>query len=131
MADGDLLRAARAMREKLKVGGLFLASIRDYDQAILERPRATMPQVFDGPDGRRIVFQVWDWSADGRTYSLHLFTLRQAAGGWQTTGRSTVYRALLRRELEETLSRAGFSEITWLLPRETGYHQPIVTARRL
>ncbi len=130
LSDDDLLRAARAAREKLEAGGLFLASIRDYDQASVERPRATAPQVFDGPDGRRIVFQVWDWSADGRSYALQLFIVRQVAGAWQTSQRSTVYRALLRSELTAILGRAGFSGVAWHLPSETGYYQPIVTARR-
>ena len=45
-------------------------------------------------------------------------------------GRLTVYRALRRDELTEIVRAAGFREVAWHQPEETGYYQPIVTARR-
>ena len=78
---------------KLRPGGLFLASTRDYDALVRERAPATLPLVLDGPDGRRVVFQVWDWHADGRAYRLHQFILRDTAAGWQTGHYTTEYRA--------------------------------------
>ena len=39
------------------------------------------------------------------------------------------YRALRRAELEAALEASGFSDPTWLLPKETGFFQPIVAAR--
>jgi len=127
--DADLRRAAENMRDKLRPGGLLLLSIRDYDHLTLDRPRATMPQVLDGPDGPRIVFQVWDWAEDGRTYAFRLFILRPDGDGWRTTSHATTYRALLRAELNTILADSGFEDIRWHMPHDTGYHQPIVTAR--
>ena len=60
MSEEDLLSAARSIRSKVKEGGLFLASIRDYDELLTKRPAATMPTVMDTPRGRRIYFQAWD-----------------------------------------------------------------------
>jgi glycine/sarcosine N-methyltransferase len=130
LADDDLLLAARNMAAKLEPKGLLLLSIRDYDQLVKDKPGATAPRVFDTPEGRRIVFQVWDWAHDGKMYQVHQFILTESEGEWKTAHYATVYRALLRVELEGILSRAGFSDIRWHTPEESGYYQPIVTARR-
>lgn len=41
---------------------------------------------------------------------------------------STLYRAITRRELVKVLEENGFQEITWHMPEQSGYYQPIVTA---
>jgi len=130
LSDEELLIAARSMASKLSTNGLLLVSIRDYDQLVTERPRSERPRIFDGPEGRRIVFQVWDWSSDGRTYTAHQFILREAKGEWKTFHCTVDYRALLRDELSEVLREAGLSAIRWHMPKESGFYQPIVTARR-
>lgn len=88
-------------------------------------------RVFDDDDGRRIVFQVWDWSNDGRFYTLNHFIMKQRAGEWKTTHLVTKYRALQRQELSEILRAAGFSEIHRHMPAESGFYQPLVTARKI
>ena len=128
LTDEDLLEAARNIRSKLRPGGLFLGSIRDYDELLMDRPRSTMPAVFDGPEGRRIYFQVWDWAEDGRTYTLHLFILTESGGGWATQHHETQYRAMPRAEVSRVLREAGFETVKWHMPDDTGYYQPIVTA---
>jgi SAM-dependent methyltransferase len=128
--DEDLWRAVAGMAAKLRPGGLLLASTRDYDALVRQRPRATPVGVIDDPAGRRIVFQVWDWSADGRAYRLHQFILRGGDAGWQTVHHATEYRALLRGELDAALLGAGLRESRWHFPEESGYHQPLVTARK-
>ncbi|MCI0488301.1 MAG: class I SAM-dependent methyltransferase [Blastocatellia bacterium] len=130
-SDDDLLAAARNMKEKLRPHGLLLASIRDYDQVASERPRSTLPRVFDDPEGRRIVFQVWNWSADGKSYRLHQFIITEERQGWRTAHYTTCYSILLRDDLSRILTEAGFSEIRWHRPEESGYYQPIVTARKV
>jgi glycine/sarcosine N-methyltransferase len=130
MTDADLHQALRAMWTKTAPDGLLLASIRDYDRILAERPRAELPRVFDDPEGRRIVFQVWDWDADSRSYTLSLFILRQNGDAWHTIHHATRYRALPRHELTAALQAAGFSDVRWLMPEAGGYYQPLVTARR-
>jgi SAM-dependent methyltransferase len=130
LSDADLRQAARGLWTKLRPGGLLLASIRDYDRILRERPGAELPRVFDDATGRRIVFQVWDWEADGETYQLHLFLLRETAGGWSTKHHATRYRALRRAGLGALLREAGLARVRWHQPEASGYYQPIVTARR-
>jgi 2-polyprenyl-3-methyl-5-hydroxy-6-metoxy-1,4-benzoquinol methylase len=130
LSDKDLLLAARNIASKLKTDGLLLVSIRDYDRLVRERPRSEKPRVFDASERRRIVFQVWDWSSDGRTYMAHQFIIREAEGKWKTSHYAVEYRALLRDELSKVLREAGFSDIRWHMPKESGFYQPIVTARK-
>jgi glycine/sarcosine N-methyltransferase len=130
LTDEDLLLAAQNIRSKLREGGLFLASIRDYDEVLSARPAATMPSVTDTPEGRRIYFQAWDWADDGRTYTVHLFLVGESGGVWETRHHETRYRAVLREELAGILREAGLREVAWHAPEESGYYQPVVTARR-
>lgn len=129
LTDADLRLAAANIATKLRPGGLFLASIRDYDHLAQARPESETPRVLDGPDGRRISFQVWDWAFDGETYQVHQFLLRQRGDGWRTDHFETPYRALLRADLDLALRAAGFERTRWHEPDASGYYQPIVTAR--
>lgn len=128
--EADLRRAARSMWSKVAPSGLLLLSIRDYDALLDEKPRATPVRVFDSPTGQRAVFQVWDWAPDGRGYTMHQFILRQAQEAWRTTHYTTQLRALPREDLSAVLDDASFVDITWQMPAEGGYYQPIVLARK-
>jgi SAM-dependent methyltransferase len=130
LTDEDLQRAVNNMAARLRPGGLFLASTRDYDELARQRQKVTPPRVFDEPAGRRIVFQVWDWTADGRSYQVNQFIVRGAGDAWQTTHFATWYRALLRDELSAALRRAGLGQIRWHRPEDCGYYQPVITARK-
>ncbi|MCP3102771.1 class I SAM-dependent methyltransferase [Myxococcus sp. K15C18031901] len=130
LTDEDLDAAARAMASRLVPGGLLALSVRDYDTLMAQQPRFTSERVLDTPEGRRILFQLWDWAADARTYTVHQFILRPEAGGWKTTEHTGVYRALQRVEVERALTRAGLVDTRWYSPEETGFFQPVLTARR-
>lgn len=148
--DRDLSAAARQMRARVAPGGLLLASIRDYD-AILsppattteatrqqlpgeygrdqELPKATLPRAFDQDGARRVVFQVWDWATDRKSYAVNQFFLTQDADAWRTSHHVTRFRALRRSELAGVLSGAGFRDVRWLMPEESGFYQPVVAGR--
>jgi SAM-dependent methyltransferase len=130
LSDEDLGQASRNVYSKLARPGLYLACIRDYDQLAADKPRFASPRVFDDAQGKRIVFQVWDWSEDGSTYLVRQFILRQAENDWKTKHYATRYQVLQRSQLTRFLSCAGFSEIEWQMPAESGYYQPVVRAYR-
>ena len=125
--DKDLLKAARIIWSKLNPNGLLVASIYDYDSIFERKPRTTGIKFFDDSGIRRIIFQIWDWNSDGRTYKFQHFVTKEDGEEWQTTCRRAEYRALLRDELSEILGQAGFSGVTWLFPETSGYFQPVVT----
>jgi SAM-dependent methyltransferase len=130
LTDSDLQTALRSMAAKTVPGGLVMASIRDYDRLLQDKPRSTQPLVTDTPDGRRITFQVWDWMGDGLSYTLSHFTVKQAGDGWDTSCRVTRLRAWRRAEMTLLLKQARLTDIRWHMPDDSGYYQPIVTARK-
>ena len=126
--EDDLVLTIQNISDKLKSGGLFLASIRDYDQLIIERPKLMSSNVFDSEEERRIVFQIWDWKDHRDIYTLNQFIVRGKEDNWKTGKMSTLYRAITKQELKDVLEKTGFTEVKWHLPEETGYYQPIITA---
>jgi glycine/sarcosine N-methyltransferase len=126
-SDEQLAKAAAQVRSKLRDGGVFVASIRDYDRLIEERPLVQGPAFFSDAGRRRIVFQVWDW-LDERRYTFHLYITRETDTGWEDHHGVSVYRAVLREELSRILVGAGFGDVRWLMPDESGFYQPVVLA---
>ena len=124
-SDDDLARFAAGVAAKLRRGGLALVSLRDYAPLVAERAGGHPVRVGDGT----ISFQVWDWDDDGRAYAMAQFTLRGEGERWQTTCRRTRLRALLRDDICGALPRPGSPSVRWRTPAESGYYQPVVTAR--
>jgi len=125
--DADLAAACAALRRVLRPGGTLLASIRDYDQALGARPTGDPPRRYATGDGERITFQLWEWLADDR-YTLRHFIMAGSGRGWTIAERTTTLRALTRAAVADALGRAGFGDVAWLMPEETGFYQPIVAA---
>lgn len=125
----QVVAAVRAMSVKVKPGGLILASIRDYDRLIVERPKVQEPVFYTDEGARRIVHQVWDWTDHDR-YNVHLYITLERGGEWRALHFASEYRCLLRAELSGALEREGFGAVRWLMPQETGYYVPTVLARR-
>jgi glycine/sarcosine N-methyltransferase len=124
----QLVRAIKAAGAKLKSNGLFIASIRDYDALIVQRPAMQEPAFYGSVGQRRMVHQVWDW-IDHTRYILHLFITIQSDDEWTTHHFVSEYRALQRSELSLALQSAGFQEVQWLMPAQSGFYQPIILAR--
>jgi glycine/sarcosine N-methyltransferase len=125
---GQLVSAIGAVSSKLKSGGLFIASIRDYDTLLLQRPAMQEPAFYGSEGKRRIVHQVWDW-IDHAAYTLHLYITTQSDNGWTSHHFVSEYRGLLRSELSTMLQSTGFQDVRWLMPAESGFYQPLVLAR--
>lgn len=126
----DLKCALKGMASTLRAGGVLVATIRDYDRILAERPTVQAPSFFDDERGERFVHQVWKW--DGDEYSLHLYLTMRAIGEatWTVKHFTSRYRALSRTELEAALQAVGLRNVSWIEPGESGFFQPIVTARK-
>lgn len=124
----DVRAAIRPIAATLRPEGLFVASVRDYDDALITRPETWPARLFDDQGRRRIVQQVWEW-LDERQYRVHLYLTRELEAGWRCDHHVGHYRAWRRAELSDLLEEE-FAAIRWLMPDATGYHQPIVLARR-
>lgn len=129
--DEDLAQAFAAMKAKLDPDGLLLISLRDYEPLVKEKPEGSVPRVMELGGRRRIYFQTWQWHDDAPTYTSDFFVLKESSTGWEvTTGRTTL-RALEKETVLRLLEGVGFTDVAWLLPHESGYHQPVVSARSL
>ena len=124
----QLLMAAKAFRRVLRAGGLFIASIRNYDELIRSRPSFMGPSFCGPPGARRIVHQVWDWTG-ADTYDVHLYISLEEQDAWKALHFVSTYRCLLRAEIDAALGSAGFAEIEWVMPEVSGSYQPMVMAK--
>jgi glycine/sarcosine N-methyltransferase len=128
LTNQDLLLAAQNMYNKLEEKGIIIVTLKDYDELIIEKPRATQPRILD--KGNRIIFQLWDWCEGTNVYTLNHYIMQKINGEWKTKQDKTKYRVLLRREFSKILIDVGFSDIEWYMPEDSGYYQPLLIAKK-
>lgn len=126
--ESDLEQMLRSMSSKVEPEGVLLLSLRDYDDLARTQPRTTTSVVTDGPEGRIIVFQVWDWKDDGSGYRLHHYTVRQRGEAWETSCAVCDLRAWQRSDIGKAMKKAGLI-FTWHMSEESGFYQPIVAGQ--
>ncbi|WP_329243545.1 class I SAM-dependent methyltransferase [Streptomyces sp. NBC_01478] len=126
----DVRSALVGIRRVLRDDGLLVLSIRDYDEIRAARPASAPPQVSTTPQGRVVTFQLWHWHEDGERYDLEHFQLVPDGDGWEVRVRRTAYWALTRSQLTDAVLDAGFADVSWHEPEDSGFYQPVLTARR-
>ena len=104
-----------------------MASIRDYDSLLAEKPPYSPPYIHKTEKGQRVSFQTWVWSSDN--YQLTQYIIDDE-DNLQISKFACEYRATRREELTNLLRTNGCSDVVWLFPDETGFYQPIVVARK-
>ena len=119
--------AVQSITGRLADGGLFVASIRDYDALLESKPPYSPPYIHATEAGQRVSFQTWHW--DGDRYKLIQYIIDDQAD-LQVSKFVCEYRATRREELTGLLRAAGCSTVQWLFPEETGFYQPIVVAKK-
>ena len=123
----DLEKAIRSITNQLADGGLFVASIRDYDALLMDKPPYSPPYIHKTDKGRRVSFQTWVWN--GEHYKLTQYIIDDEET-LQISKFDCEYRATRREEMTTLLMANGCSEAAWLFPEETNFYQPIVIARK-
>ena len=123
----DLSAAVESILARVARGGLFVASIRDYDALLLSKPPYSPPYIHQTPTGQRVAFQTWRWQ--GENYRLAQYIIEDSEA-LHTSKFECEYRATRREELTQLLTQNGCRSVTWLFPEETGFYQPIVVAKK-
>ena len=128
MLTGEALESAvRSITGQIKPGGIFVASIRDYDSLLAEKPPYSPPYIHKTEKGQRVSFQTWVWS--GNNYQLTQYIIDDE-DNLQISKFVCEYRATRREELTNLLRANGCRDVVWMFPDETGFYQPIVVARK-
>jgi 2-polyprenyl-3-methyl-5-hydroxy-6-metoxy-1,4-benzoquinol methylase len=128
MLTSDALGSAiRSITNQIVDGGMFVASIRDYDALLLDKPPYSPPYIHKTTKGQRVSFQTWTWEGDN--YSLIQYIVDDE-DTLQISKFACQYRATRREEMTQLLLANGCSQVAWLFPEETGFYQPIVVASK-
>ena len=123
----ELETAVSSITNQLSSDGMFVASIRDYDALLMDKPPYSAPYVHKTENGQRVSFQTWNW--DGDRYKLIQYIIEDDKT-LKTSKFECEYRAVRREELTNILISNGFSSVLWSFPEETGFYQPIVIAKK-
>ena len=128
MLTGDALgTAVRSITGRIRPGGLFAASIRDYDRLLAEKPPYSPPYIHKTDRGQRVSFQTWVWEGDNYQLTQYIIDDEDTL----QIGKFTCeYRAVRREELTSLFLSCGCREAAWKFPEETDFYQPIVVVRK-
>ena len=126
LSHSALEAAIKSITNQIDTGGIFVASIRDYDTLLAEKPPYSPPYIHKTDKGQRVSFQTWDW--EGEHYKLKQYIIDDAET-LQVSKFDCEYRATRRAELTELLQSCG-CRAEWKFPAETGFYQPIVVAKK-
>lgn len=125
----DVCAALMEMRRVLRSGGLLIVSTRPYDEIVRARPTSTSPQLASPSQGRSITFQLWDWHDDGERYDMEHFQLVPDGEDWRVHVRRATYWALTQQQISGVAIEAGFARPVWRTAENSGFFQPVLTAR--
>ena len=128
LSHAALEKAVNSIADRVLSGGIFVASIRDYDLMLQEKPAHSAPYVHKTEKGQRVLFQTWDWAGENYSFIQYIIDDEEAL---QISKFECEYRATRRDELTGLLRAAGCGKVTWKFPEETGFYQPIVIAEKV
>ena len=127
LTSNDLASAIKSIVNQIKDGGMFVASIRDYDALLMDKPPYSPPYIHKTAKGQRVSFQTWTWEGDNYRLIQYIVDDEDAL---QVSKFECEYRATRRQEMTDLLMENGCSEVVWMFPKETGFYQPIVVAKK-
>lgn len=123
----DLEAAIKSILDRTKNGGVFIASIRDYDSILEKKPSYSTPYIHKTDKGQRVSFQTWVWDDDRYHLIQYIIDDEERI---QIRKFECDYRATRQEELTNIFLANGCSEITWIPPVDSGFYQPIVVVRK-
>jgi len=125
----ELEKALFSIFAQLEADGLFMASIRDYDEILMTKPATSPLHITDTLTGKKITFQLWHWNKD--IYDFTQYILQDEDGTPLAAFKSSCrYRAVIRSELTNILDSVGFHKVEWIMPEDSQFYQPIVIAQK-
>ncbi|MCH5142151.1 MAG: class I SAM-dependent methyltransferase [Clostridiales bacterium] len=121
----DLHCAIESISNQTDKGGIFVASIRDYDELLKQKPQCSTPYIHKTDKGQKVSFQTWEWFGENYKFTQYIIDDENSL----SIGKfDCEYRAVKREELTQHLLSCGFTKVEWKFPEETRFYQPIVIA---
>lgn len=127
LTSNALASAIKSITKQIADGGIFVASIRDYDALLRDKPPYSPPYIHKTAQGQRVSFQTWTWNGDNYRLIQYIVDDEDTL---QVSKFECEYRATRREELTNLLMANGCSRVVWMSPEETGFYQPIVVAQK-
>jgi len=127
LSEDKLQLAAKNIWSKMNPGGLFITSIRDYDEILKDKPLSTYPIVVETNGAKTFTFQTWDW-LENNIYTLNHYVVTGVPNNFSTSLRKATYRAYRRDQIDTVFKQQGYTGLKWLMPAESKYFQPILLA---
>lgn len=127
LSKSALETAVQSITNQIVESGIFIASIRDYDALLMEKPPYSSPYIHKSDKGQRVSFQTWDWEDENYKLTQYIIDDEETL---QINKFECEYRATRREELTNLLTLHGCRSVVWKFPEETGFYQPIVIARK-
>ena len=127
LTSSDLELAIKSIINQIDKNGIFVASIRDYDSLLLEKPPYSPPYIHKTDKGQRVSFQTWVWNDENYKLTQYIIDDEETL---QVSKFECEYRATRREEMTKLLLAYGCNRVEWLFAEETGFYQPIVVARK-
>jgi SAM-dependent methyltransferase len=124
----NLTRALQSIYLQIEPDGVFISSIRDYDEVLMTKPQITQPNVIETEKGKCVAFQLWNWEND--IYDFTQYLVIEENDIIKTQKFICKYWAITRCELTSILKEVGFKRIEWIFPEYSKYHQPILIAKK-
>lgn len=128
LTENDFKTALESISNQLKKDGIFIASLRDYDLMLKEKPQWAYPQrITKLPDRDIIVVRSFDWNNDICT--SHQYYIEKPKNKKPILFYNTYKQwAITREKMLEIAQTCSFKECFWLFPEDTGFYQPIFCA---
>ena len=120
--------ALHSIYERLEYGGIFIASFRDYDKMIEEKPAWAYPTRYRKTEnGYAIILRHFDWNVDKCTSSQFYIEVEDQK---EPKLFYSTYKqwAITREKLLSISKKLPFSNSFWLFPDKTRFYQPIFCA---
>lgn len=128
MLSSDALeKAISSIAAQTRPGGIIVASIRDYDSILAEKPSYSPPYIHKTEKGQRVSFQTWVWKDENYRLTQYIIDDEESL---RISKFECEYRATRREEFTKLFLANGCYDVVWKFPEETGFYQPIVVAKK-
>ena len=128
LTDQDIRTAFQAMFRCTRTGGVVLITVRDYASEDRTPVQLRPYGVRQTPEGRVIVFQLWEFEKDTDFYDLSMyFVVEPEAGRHRVITNKSRYYAVPIAKLRELLEEAGFTKVHRIDDR---FFQPVLVGRK-